>query len=99
MRFIFAYFSTFVENSPLPRPAPAADGEIFLPWGRFSLPGKHQRPRDFFLPEPLTNFQYLHFKAFSWEKDTGANEGTPEVHALSRADTEVRPYGKSRWLL
>ncbi len=68
MRFIFAYFSTFVENSPLPRPAPAADGEIFLPWGRFSLPGKHQRPRDFFLPEPLTNFQYLHFKAFSWEK-------------------------------
>ena len=68
MRCIFAYFSTFVENSPLPRPAPAADGEIFLPWGRFSLPGKHQRPRDFFLPEPLTNFQYLHFKAFSWEK-------------------------------
>ena len=24
--------------------------------------------------------------------------GTPEVHTLSRADTEVRPYGKSRWL-
>ena len=44
MRFIFAHFSTFVENSPLPRPVLAADGEIFLPWGNFSFQAKTSGP-------------------------------------------------------